>query len=300
MLSPASGAWCSGPATKENGIMAHLSEKMVEDMKLAGLSKRTRDAYLWGMRSLAEFHDGLPPGRITQEQLRAYFLHMIEEKKSAPSTLRIHLYGIRFFYERTLNRHWEVLDLVKPQRRRALPTVLSRAEVRLVLSTVKKDPAKTALMLIYSCGLRVLETTRLRPQDIDSERMVIHVHAGKGNKDRLVPLPSRTLELLRAWWLVDRPGEWMFPGYRGRPIDASLLQKTMRAAVVECGLTKNATVHTLRHSYATHLLEDGVNLRVIQMILGHSSPATTAVYTHLTPAVMQSAAAVVNRLMGDL
>lgn len=276
-----------------------LSEKMVEDMKLSGLSKRTHASYLCAMRALVKFHDGTPPGRLTQDQLRTYFLHMIEEK-AAPATLRVHLNGIRFFYERTLNRHWEVLDFVKPASRHALPTVLSREEVRQVLTTVKKEPAKTALTLIYACGLRVLETTRLRLTDIDSSRMVLHIHGGKGNKDRLVPLPVRMLALLRAWWLVDRPGEWLFPGYRGRPIDASLLQKTMRAAVAECGLTKNATVHTLRHSYATHLLEDGVSLRTIQMILGHTSPITTAVYTHMTPVVMQGAANAINRLMSDL
>ena len=280
-------------------MTTRLSEKMAEDMKLSGLSRRTRASYLCAMRSLVDFHGGIPPGRLTQDQLRAFFLHMIEEK-AAPSTLRVYLNGIRFFYERTLNRQWDVLDFVKPASRHTLPTVLSRDEVRQVLGTIQNEPAKTALTLIYACGLRVLETTRLRVTDIDSSRMVLHVRGGKGNKDRLVPLPARMLALLRAWWLVDRPGEWLFPGYRGRPIDASLLQKTMRAAVAECGLTKNATVHTLRHSYATHLLEDGVSLRTIQMILGHTSPITTAVYTHMTPVVMQGAANAINRLMSDL
>lgn len=282
-------------------MTTRLSEKMAEDMKLSGLSRRTRASYLCAMRSLVEFHGGIPPGRLTQDQLRAFFLHMIEEK-AAPSTLRVYLNGIRFFYERTLNRQWDVLDFVKPASRHTLPTVLSRDEVRQVLGTIQNEPAKTALTLIYACGLRVLETTRLRVTDIDSSRMVLHVHGGKGNKDRLVPLPARMLTLLRAWWKVKPQGDWLFPGYHGqdKPIDVTILQKTMRAAVAECGLTKSATVHTLRHSYATHLLENGVNLRVIQMILGHTSPQTTAIYTHMTPVVMQGAAAAINQLMDDL
>ena len=283
-------------------MTTRLSQRMLEDMKLSGLSKRTQGSYLCAMRSLVEFHDGIPPGRLTQEQLRAYFLYIVEDKKVSPSTLRVHLNGIRFFYERTLNRHWDVLDLVKPQRRKTLPVVLSRDEVRLVLGTIKNEPAKTALTLIYACGLRIFETTRLRLTDIDSARMVLHVHGGKGNKDRLVPLPARMLTLLRAWWQVKRPDEWLFPGCygQGKPIDVTILQTTMKAALADCGLTKHATVHTLRHSYATHLLEDGVNLRVIQMILGHTSPLTTAVYTHMTPVVMHGATTTINRLMDDL
>ena len=280
--------------------MNRLSQKMVEDMKLAGLAVRTRESYLAAMGALVKFHGGCPPGQLTQEQLRAYFLHMIEEKKSSPSTVRVHLNGIKFFFERTLSRRWEVLGTVTPKRGKKLPSVLSREEVRRLLGAVQKDPEKTALTLIYACGLRVHETTQLRVTDIDSARMVLHVHGGKGNKDRLIPLPKRMLELLRAWWQVKRPQEWLFPGAHGQPIGDDLLQRTLHAARIDSGLAKYACVHTLRHSYATHLLEAGVNLRVIQEILGHSSPETTAVYTHLTPTGMLCTAATINRVMGDL
>lgn len=277
-----------------------LSDRMREDMKLAGLAQRTRESYLSAVRSLVNFHGGCPPGRITQEQLRAYFLNMIEDRKLAASTVRVHLNGIKFFYERTMSKHWEVLDMIAPKRGKKLPSVLSREEVFRLLAAVEKDPAKTALKLIYACGLRVYETTQLRVTDIDSARMLVHVHGGKGNKDRLVPLPERMLELLRAWWQVKRPAEWLFPGLRGLPIDSTLLQRTLRSALADCGLTKHASVHTLRHSYATHLLEAGVNLRVIQALLGHSSPQTTAIYTHLTPTAMQLTSVAINRLMADL
>ena len=280
--------------------MNRLSQKMIEDMKLAGLAMRTRESYLASMGALVKFHGGCPPGRLTQEQLRAYFLHMIDEKKLSPTTVRVHLNGIKFFFERTLSRRWEMVGMVRPKRGRKLPSVLSRGEVRKLLGAVQKDPAKTALTLIYACGLRVHETTQLRVTDIDSARMVVHVHGGKGNKDRLIPLPARMLELLRAWWRVTRSPKWLFPGRHGLPIGDDLLQRTLQAARIDSGLTKYASVHTLRHSYATHLLEAGVNLRVIQEILGHSSPQTTAVYTHLTPTGMLCTAAAINRVMGDL
>lgn len=280
--------------------MKRLSQRMVEDMKLAGLAVRTRESYLAAMRTLVSHHGDCPPGRLTQEQLRAYFLYLIEDRKASPSTVRVHLNGIKFFYERTLSRHWAVLDVVTPKRGRVLPSVLSREEVRRLLGVIREDLARTALTLIYACGLRVHETTQLRVKNIDSARMVLQIHGGKGNKDRLVPLPARMLELLRAWWRLNRPEVWLFPGKHEQPISDEHLQRTLRAALADCGLTKYACVHTLRHSYATHLLEAGVNLRVIQEILGHSSPQTTAIYTHLTPTAMQYAATAINQVMSDL
>ena len=236
---------------------------------------------------------------------------VVEEKKAA-STVRVHLNGIRFFYERTLGRDWTIFDVVQPRRGFKLPSVLSREEVRRLLATVHNEPAKTALTLIYACGLRVFETTRLQVRDIDGARMMLHVRGGKGNRDRCIPLPQRMLERLREWWRTGRPHEegprrprqvrdaWLFPGPTYQPIDPSSLQKTLKAALVDSGITRPVSVHTLRHSYATHLLEAGVNLRVIQVILGHKSPQTTAVYTHLTPAVMSGAAVAINKLMSDL
>lgn len=280
--------------------MDRLSQRMIEDMKLAGLAPRTQEAYLMAMRGLVSYCGNCPPGRVTQEQLRAYFLHLIEGRKSAPATVRVYLGGIRFFYERTLSRHWAALDMITPKHERKLPLVLSRDEVHRLLDTIRNNPAKTALTLIYACGLRVHETTQLQVKDIDSARMMVHVHGGKGNKDRLVPLPVRMLERLRSWWRIERPAVWLFPGANTQPIPVWAVQNTLKAALPDCGLTKHVSVHTLRHSYATHLLEAGVSLRVIQMILGHSSPMTTAIYTHMTPAVMQGVSTTINRVMGDL
>ncbi len=291
--------------------MKRLSERMIEDMKLAGLSERTRESYLGSMQALVRHCGDRPPGRLTPEELRGYFLHLVEEKKAA-STVRVHLNGIRFFYERTLGRKWEIFDVIQPRRGFRLPSVLSREEVRRVLGAVQNEPARTALTLIYACGLRVFETTRLRVRDIDGARMLVHVRGGKGNRDRCIPLPRRMLKRLRDWWRTGRPraevparpqqvrDEWLFPGLTYRPIDPSSLQKTFKAALADSGITRFASVHTLRHSYATHLLEAGVNLRVIQMILGHRSPQTTAVYTHLTPVVMSGAAVAIDKLMSDL
>jgi len=279
--------------------MERMSDRMVDDMKLAGLGERTRESYLGAMRMLVGHYGGRPPGRLTPEQLRSYFLHLIKEGKAA-STVRVQLNGIRFFYERTLRREWGALGIVSPPRSKHLPEVLSRGEVRRLLGAIRNEPAKTALTLIYACGLRLREATNLEVRDINSERMVVHVRHGKGDKDRLVPLPSRMLELLRVWWRVDRPAKWLFTGQRGQPVDPSTWSKTIRAVVKELELPRHATVHTLRHSYATHLLEAGVNLRVIQLILGHTSPQTTAIYTHLTPPAMQLATTAIDRLMGDL
>lgn len=280
--------------------MQRLAQRMIEDMKLAGFAQKTQQAYLGSMQGLVRHYDNRPPGRLTPEELRAFFLYLIEQKKVSASTVRVHLNGIRFFYERTLDRHWELFDLVQPRRGFPLPVVLSREEVRRLLGTIRNDPSRTALTLIYACGLRVLETTRLEVRDIDSGRMLLHVRGGKGHKDRYVPLPQRMLERLRDWWRQQRPAVWLFPGHPGQPISPSLLQKTMKAALAESGIIKPASVHTLRHSYATHLLEAGVNLRAIQAILGHKNPQTTAIYTHLTPAVMSGTATVINRVMADL
>lgn len=280
--------------------MKRMSERMEDDMKLAGLGERTRESYLQAMRLLVTHYGGRPPGQLTNEELRSYFLHLLKEGKSA-STVRVRLNGIKFFYERTLRRDWGLLDIISPRRGKSLPEVLSRGEVRQLLGAVRNEPAKTALTLIYACGLRLTEAATLETSAINTERMLVHVHMGKGRKDRLVPLPARMLEILRARWRKDPPERWLFPGgCCRRHIDPSTLQSAMRGVVAEIGLERHATVHTLRHSYATHLLESGVNLRVIQLFLGHTSPRTTAVYTHLTQPVMVHAAEAIDRLMGDL
>jgi site-specific recombinase XerD len=273
---------------------------MMEDMQLRGLSPKTQECYVGAVKSLAK-HYRRTPDRLTEEEIRQYFLYLANEKQVAEGTFQVQLYGVRFLYERTLQREWPALRLIRPKKRKKLPVVLSREEVGAVLGRVRSQAARMALTMIYSCGLRVSEGAHLQTKDVDSGRMLLCVRNGKGGKDRCVPLPQRSLELLRAYWIVSRPRRWLFPGRKGRSfLSPSVLQKTFKAAVRESPMTKNASVHTLRHSYATHLLEAGVDLRTIQQLLGHRSPKTTAVYTHLTQKTVEVVHGALDRLMADL
>lgn len=288
--------------------MTHLRQRMVEDLQLRGLSKKTQEAYVRAVRQLAE-HCGKSPDRISEEELRQYFLYLRNDKQVSSSTLTVALSGIKFFYEHTLRREWTTLDLVRPVREKKLPVVLSRAEVRRILGHIRHPRYRVCLHTIYACGLRLGEGVHLQVGDIDSDRMVVHVQQGKGAKDRYVPLPHSILVMLRQHWSTHRHPEWLFPARTRavaspataqKPMCPSGVQRCFKAALAESGIQKKASVHTLRHSYATHLLEEGVNLRLIQAYLGHSSPKTTAIYTHLTRPAEDLAAAAINRVMGDL
>jgi len=256
---------------------------MIEDIQLRGLSPRTEEAYVRAVRQLAEYCRK-SPDKISQEELRGYFLYLKNTRKVSRSTQTIALCGIKFFYEHTLERSWHTLDLVRPAKERKLPVVLSVEEVGRILDCIHRQRYRVCLTTIYACGLRLLEGVRLQVRDIDSQRNMLHIHHAKGNKDRYVPLPQACLNMLRQYWRMHRNQVWMFPSpnKHSRPMNESSLQRALRAAVSESGVNKKATVHTLRHSYATHLLEAGLNLRIIQSYLGHASPATTAIYTHLT------------------
>jgi site-specific recombinase XerD len=211
-------------------------------------------------------------------------------------------------YQQTLHQEWPTLTLVRPPRERKLPVVLSREEVQHILGCLRRPHYRVCLTTIYSCGLRLQEGVRLQVSDIDSARMMIHVHQGKGSKDRYVPLPQPTLELLRQHWLTHRHPVWLFPASVGRgistptvtePLSKRSLQYAFQAALKESGVRKKATVHSLRHAWATHLLEAGVSLRLIQIWLGHSSLSTTAVYTHLTRQAERLAIEAMNRLLEE-
>jgi integrase/recombinase XerD len=280
--------------------MTALRRRMAEDLQLRGLAPRTQQCYLDAVKHLAQ-HYRRAPDHISEEELRQYFLYLLNEKQVAESTLRIHLYGIRFFYERTLQRPWPVFELIRPRHRQKLPVVLSPQEVRSLLALVEHPKARMCLKMIYACGLRLREGTQLQVSDIDPQRMLVRVQQGKGGKDRYVPLAQQTLELLRAYWQHSRPRPWLFPDRHGQtPLSATSLQKTFKAVVRQSGIPKEASIPTLRHSYATHLLERGVSLRIIQELLGHRSPRTTARYTHLTPPTWDVVHATINALMADL
>ena len=291
--------------------MQTLTTRMGEDMRLRGFAPKTQQAYRGAVAGLANHFARSPDSleTLTEGELRTFFLDLVTTRQVSRSTLIVYRSGIRFLYEVTLQRTWPVFELVRPAKRHTLPTVLSPAEVRQLLATVQDPRARMTLTMIYSCGLRLSEGVNLLTSDVDSARMVVHVRAGKGGRDRYVPLPQRTLELLRAYWRTAAPrprfglprGPWLFANREATgPLHATSLQKTFAAVVRTSGLTKHASIHTLRHSYATHLLECGVHLRAIQELLGHRSPATTAVYTHITPQVTDVLQRTVNALMATL
>jgi integrase/recombinase XerD len=288
--------------------MTSLRQRMVEDMQLRGLSEETQEAYVRAVRQLAE-HYGKSPQRISDEELRQYFLHLTNVKQLSSSTIKVALYGIKFLFQHTLRKEWPTLDLVRPRREKKLPVVLSVAEVQRVLGIIRRPRYRVCLSTIYACGLRLSEGVHLQVRDIDSDRMMVHVRKGKGAKDRYVPLPAPTLEMLRRYWCTHRHPEWLFPAptksgvplsTATKPMSIDGVQRAFKAALQESGIHKKATVHTLRHSYATHLLEAGVNLRVIQSYLGHSSPKTTVIYTHLTRKAEDLAVEAINRVMEEL
>jgi len=288
--------------------MTELRQRMIECLQLRGLSERTQASYVRAVRQLAE-HYHKSPDLISEEELRQYFLYLKNVKHYSRNTSTIAICGIKFFFERTLEKDWTTFSLVRPAPEKKLPVILNLAEVRQILSHIRLPRYRVCLTTIYSCGLRLQEGTNLRVADIDSARLMIHVRHGKGAKDRYVPLPERTLQLLRQYWVSHRNPALLFPA-EGRdhidlaqatePISRRSVQDAFHAALKESGNHKRASVHTLRHSWATHLLEAGVNLRLIQEWLGHASPATTSLYTHLTVKAEQLGAAAINQLMSDL
>lgn len=277
-----------------------LRQRMIEDMQLRGLAERTQDSYVRSVRQLAEYYHK-SPAQVSEAELRQYFLYLQQEKKVSASTLGVSLNGIKFLYEHTLKRSWPLLQLIHPAVVQKLPVVLSEAEVRQVLGLVQREHYRVCLSTIYSCGLRLLEGVQLQVDQIDSAHMQLHIRRAKGGKERIVPLPPRTLTMLRAQWQRHRHRVWMFPGRLAKgPMDESGVGRAFRAALAESGISKAATVRTLRHSWATHLLEAGVNLRLIQQWLGHSSLNTTAIYTHVTVKAQGQATEIIDELMADL
>lgn len=288
--------------------MTPLRQRMIDDMKLRSLSANTRQVYLIAVRQLAERYRRSPDG-INEEELRAYFLYLKDVRKLARSSMTIAICAIKFFFERTLNRKWPVFEIVRPPRERKLPVIFARDELRRILRCVRIPVYRVCLTTIYSCGLRGMEATQLQVNDVDGSRSQLLVH-GKGGKDRYVPLPNRTLEILREHWKTHRDPCWLFPApslrqragsaaNEARPVTCGSVRKAFSRALQRSGIHKRGHVHSLRHSYATHLLEHGVSLRVIQIYLGHSSIRTTQIYTHLTREIRQASEHSINQLMQD-
>jgi integrase/recombinase XerD len=284
-------------------------DRMIKALQLNGKGERTQQAYARSVRMLTQFY-GKTPDHITEQELQEYFLQRKNVDQWSPNTMRICYCGIRFYYQHVLQRNWHILGILRAQNERRLPAVLSVEEVRSILACVKTFQNYAYLSTVYSCGLRLHEGLHLEVSDIDSSRMMIHVHRGKGAKDRYVPLPPSTLNLLRRYWVTHRHPRLIFPalGRNGKganeaqsPMAKSSVQGAFRRAKFDAGIhKKSVSIHTLRHSYATHLLEAGVNIRLVQQYLGHASLMSTMIYAHVTRAGHQAAYASINRLMGEM
>ncbi len=290
-------------------MMNDWHENSMRTLQLAGKGERTQQAYSRAVRKLVEFYNKTPD-LISETELQDYFLHRRNEDGWSPNTMKIAHAGIRFFFTNVLKRDWHTFDYLASQKEKRLPTVLSVEEVRRVLASVYTFHNRVFLSTVYACGLRLQEALHLEVSDIDSKRMLIHVHRGKGAKDRMVPLPERLLPMLRNYWASHRHERLLFPALgrncrsgpnAQRPMAISSVQGAFSNAVREAAIhKKNVRIHTLRHSYATHLLEMGVKLPTIQRYLGHSSIETTMVYLHLTPVGHEDASALINALMEDI
>jgi len=289
-------------------MMKDYYKKSMRALQLAGMSEPTQKGYTRSVRMLVDFY-GKTPHLISEQELQDYFLHRKNVDQWAAATMRICYSGIKFFFINVLKRDWHTLELIHAKREQRLPTVLSLNEVWNILNAVRTPQNKAYLTAVYTCGLRLHEALFLQVTDIDAQRMRIHVHRGKGAKDRYVPLPESTLYLLRDYWKRHRNSLWIFPrlgrsGQEGpkatRPMAKASVQGALRRVLQQLKITKRVSIHTLRHSYATHLLEAGVNIRRIQQYLGHSSLNSTMVYLHLTTQGHEHAYNIINDLMkGD-
>jgi integrase/recombinase XerD len=277
--------------------------RMSEDMRLRDFRPRTQEGYAAAVR---QFLDQVQrePETLTDQDVRDYFIYLREDKKLAPSSINVAVHALRFFFIRTLQRNWPVFDLLRVNMPRMLPVVLSTSEVRAVLAAVRHPVRRVALTTIYALGLRLGEGLRLDSGDIDSQRRIVWVRDGKGARDRAVPLPRPLLARLRQYWKLERevsPTRYLFvPPNGSAPLHETTLQKTFTAARKDARLTKDASIHSLRHSYATHLLESGISLRTIQQVLGHKSMRTTELYMHVTQPSTERLQEVVDRLMANL
>lgn len=262
--------------------MTPLRQRFQHDLQLRNYRSRTIQTYTEAVARFAR-HCGRSPEHLGPDDIRAYLLYLLHERRASWSTCNQAVSALRFLYRVTLPRPWAIEQIPYGKRPRSLPAVLSREEVVQLFAAVPLPLYRMLLQTAYAAGLRVSEVVRLRVTDIDSSRMLVWVRQGKGGKDRCVPLSPRLLALVRDYWQHCRPTTWLFPG--GTPaghLSIGAVQRACREAVQRAGFTKQVSMHTLRHTYATHLLEAGTDLRTLQRLLGHSDLDTTARYTHLT------------------
>lgn len=262
--------------------MSSLRQRMLDDLRLRNYSRATEKMYLYHADRFVRYFDQ-SPARLGPEDIRAYLLHLINEKVCSWSWWKQAVATLRFLYGVTLGRQHVVPTIPYPRREVHLPVVLSPSEVERLLGVVRCLKHKVILMTIYSAGLRLSEALHLAPQDIDSASMLIHVRQGKGKRDRSLPLSPVLLHAVRQYRRCSDSGPWLFPGkHEDLPIAMSTVQGMVQRARTRAGISKRATARTLRHSFATHLLEAGTDLRIIQRLLGHATLASTEIYTHVS------------------
>jgi site-specific recombinase XerD len=274
-----------------NKVISPLRQRMIDDMTMRRMSAKTQQGYIRAVKRFADFFDR-SPDKATAEDIRRFHVHLARTMGRIP-TMNATMTALKFFFGVTLGRR-DVVDAIPFAREpRKLPVVLSPEEVARLLAAAVNIKHRTALRLAYATGLRVSEVVSLKVTDIDSKRMVVRVEQGKGSKDRYVMLSPYLLTLLRQWWKQLEPELWLFPSYQDRHISARQLHRICQETAKLAGIKKRVSPHTLRHSFATHLLERGIDIRVIQAMLGHKKLDTTALYTQVA---VKSVSAVTSRL----
>ena len=267
--------------------MEKLIQLMLKNIKLRGFSKKTQDAYIRTAKEFCNYFSTLPY-ELDSSHVKDFLFHLINEKKRSARTLGVTRAALKFLFKECLARPDVMESVPSMKKEKKLPVVLNPKEVEAILDAADNLKHKALLATIYSAGLRTAEASRLRIQDIDSKRMQIRVHNSKGAKDRYTILSETALKYLREYWKQYQPEFWLFPGqWKDKPISVKVVPQIFKIYKEKAGITKQATTHTLRHSFATHLLENGVDLHHIQLLLGHSSPETTAVYLHVRRADLQ-------------
>lgn len=258
-----------------------LRQQMIDALRCRNCSKNTIRVYVPCVARFAA-HFGVSPAKLGAAEIRAWQLHLRDVLKVAWSTYNVYVCALRFLYSVVLKRPEVIADIPYAKLPLKLPVILAQSEVLAILAAVPNARDRVLLTVAYSAGLRISEACALQIRDIDSARMMLHIRCGKGQKDRLVPLAANLLPLLRAWWLVYRPTLWVFPGEgRANHVHPRTVQRAITAAVIAAGISKPATAHTLRHSFATHLLEAGIDIRTVQALLGHERLSTTQIYNHV-------------------
>ena len=262
--------------------MSSLRQRMIDDMQVRNLSVNTQHVYLQQVSLFARYFNKSPE-LLGPEQIRAYQIYLTNEKRLATGSILIAIAALRFLYKVTLKRDWLLAEVIPaPKKPQKLPVILSPEEVLQFLNCVRSRKHRAVLTTCYAAGLRISEAVALTPPAIDSKRMVIRVEQGKGQKDRYVMLSPKLLEILRTWWRVEKPKDWLFPGdFPGQHITRGAVNRECHKAHRICKIPKQITPHSLRHAFAVHLLEQGTDVRKIQLLLGHRSLATTAKYLRI-------------------